>query len=75
MRSICPHPTANTSFEVPQPEPAVTISRIARDEVKPQSKPKNVSLQKPIIELLVSQTFSGVLALHSNENKPINLAS
>jgi len=44
MRSICPHPTANTSFEVPQPELAVTISRIARDEVKPQSKPKNVSL-------------------------------
>jgi len=36
MRSICPPPlTANTSFEVPQPELAVTLSRIARDEVKP----------------------------------------
>ena len=31
------------SFKVPQPESAVTISRIARDdEVKPQSKPKKL---------------------------------
>jgi len=33
------------SFKVPQPESAVTISRIAQDdEVKPQSKQKKVGL-------------------------------
>ena len=39
-----PPPTAKTSFKLPTHESAITLSRIARDdEVKPQSKPKNVS--------------------------------
>ena len=43
----------------------LTIFRITRVEVKPQSKTLNVSLWKQVIEILVSQTLIGVLALHT----------
>ena len=43
----------------------LTIFRITRVEVKPQSKTLNVSLWKQVIEILVSQTLIGVLSLHT----------